>query len=275
MDDARSKPLAGKRVMVTRAAEQSQSLVDELRQAGAQPVVVPLVAFAHAEKVGELDRCLRAAGQFEWVFFTSQNAVRALKERCTAHGRPLGQVLGHVRVAAVGPATADAVRAVGLSVTHVSKVHNGVALAEELAAEVHGKRVFLPRSDRANPDLIEALQRHGALVLAVTAYKTVAPEADRQKIQELIARRGVDAVLFFSPSAVHHLREILGAERFQEFGQHAVYVAIGPVSERALREEGAGRMLTAADTSAGAAITTLAEFFSKAGQALPAGAKQR
>ena len=107
---------------------------------------------------------MRAAGQFAWVFFTSQNAVRALQERCAAQGRPLGQVLGHVKVAAVGPATGEAVRAAGLHVTHISKVHNGVALAEELAEEVHGKRVFLPRSDRANPDLIEALQRHGALV---------------------------------------------------------------------------------------------------------------
>ena len=107
------------------------------------------------------------------------------------------------------------------------------------------------------------------------AYKTVAPEADWQKIQELLRQRSVDAVLFFSPSAVHHLREILGAERFKEFGQQAVFVAIGPVSEKALREEGAGRILTSADTNAGAAIATLTEFFSKAGQALPAGAKQR
>jgi len=261
--------------MVTRAAEQSQSLVEALRQAGAEPVVVPLVAFAAADHLGELDRCLRAAGQFEWVFFTSQNAVRALQERCAVHGRPLGQVLGHVKIAAVGPVTAEALRAAGLHVTHVSKVHNGVALAEELAEKVRGKRVFLPRSDRANPDLIEALQRHGALVLAVTAYKTVAPEAERQKIQDLLAQGGVDAVLFFSPSAAHHFREVLGAERFREFGQQAVFVAIGPVSEKALRGEGAGRILTAADTNADAAIAALVEFFSKAGHALPAGAKQR
>ena len=275
MGNAGSKPLKGKRVMVTRAAEQSQTLVDALREAGADPVVAPLVAFAPADKLEDLDRCLRAAGHYEWVFFTSQNAVRALEERCGAHGRPLGQVLGHVKVAAVGPATADAVRAAGLDVTHVSKVHNGVALAEELAEQLHGKRVFLPRSDRANPDLIDALQRHGALVLAVVAYKTVAPEAEREKIQELSARGGADAVLFFSPSAVHHLRELAGRERFQEFGRRAAFVAIGPVSERALKEEGIERVLVAADTSVAASVAKLADFFSKAGQAQPAGAKSR
>jgi uroporphyrinogen III methyltransferase / synthase len=270
-----SKPLAGKRVMVTRTAEQSETLLEALRAAGAEAVVVPLVAFAHADKLEELDRYLRAAGQYEWVFFTSQNAVRALEQRCAAQGRSLEQVLGQVKVAAVGPATADAVRAAGLGVTHISRVHNGVALAEELAEQVHGKRVFLPRSDRANPDLIEALQRQGALVLAVAAYKTVAPEAERGKMQELLARGGVDAVLFFSPSAVHHLRELVGAEKFRNFGRQAAFVAIGPVSARALKQEGVERVLTAADTTVAASIAALAGFFSRAGQAQPAGAKPR
>jgi len=262
--------------MVTRAAEQSQPLIDALKEAGAEAVVAPLVAFAPPNDFTGLDRCLTGGvGKFDWVFLTSQNAVRALQERCMTLGRSLVVSLPGVKVAAVGPSTADAARAAGLNVDYVSKVHNGVALAGELGDQVNGKRVFLPRSDRANPDLIWALARHGAQVIPLVAYKTVAADADLQKIEEIVSKRKVDAVLFFSPSAVHHLREMMGAERFREFGRQAAFVAIGPVSERALKEEGVGRVLVAADTTVGASIAALGEFFSKAGQAQPAGVKPR
>src|SRR5262252_4818714 len=79
--EAHYKPLAGKRVVVTRAAEQCQSLVDALRAAGAEPVVVPVVAFQMPEDVAVLDDCLKTPGRFDWVFLASQNAVRALQER--------------------------------------------------------------------------------------------------------------------------------------------------------------------------------------------------
>jgi uroporphyrinogen-III synthase len=270
-----AKPLAGRRVVVTRAAEQCQPVIEALREAGAEAVLLPLVAFAAVENPDELDECLKDAERFDWVFFTSQNAVRALQERAGKIGILLGQSFSGAKIAAVGPATAEVVRVAGLNVDCVSKVHNGVALAEELAGEVRGKNVFLPRSDRANPDLVMALQRHGAIVKTVVAYKTVAPDLEAGTAEEILAKGGVDAVLFFSPSAVHHLRGILGAARFRELGERAAFVAIGPVSENALREERVDRILVAADTTVAATIATLAEFFAKAGQAQPAGAKQR
>jgi uroporphyrinogen-III synthase len=268
------KPLAGKRVVVTRAVEQSQSLVEALREAGAEPVLLPLVAFAPPDDVAELDACLNNAAQFDWIFFTSQNAVRAVQERCVALGRPLSQALAKVKVAAVGTATAEGARATGLDVTYTSKVHTGVALAEELGSQLAGKRVFLPRSDRANPDLLDTLKRLNAQVTPVVAYKTVAPDADSQRFQQALLQHGVDAILFFSPSAVHHLRELIGAERFRELAGHSVFVAIGPVSEKALQAEGIRRILVAADTTIAASIAVLSEFFTKAGQHQPAGAKQ-
>jgi uroporphyrinogen-III synthase len=270
-----AKPLAGRRVVVTRAAEQCQPVVEALREAGAEAVLLPLVAFAVVENPDELDECLKGLGRFDWVFFTSQSAVRALQERAGKTGISLGQSFSGAKIAAVGPATADAVRAAGLNVDYVSRVHNGVALAEELAGEIRGKNVFLPRSDRANPDLVAALQRHGATVKPVVAYKTVAPDVEAGTTEEILAKGGVDAVLFFSPSAVHHLREILGAERFRELSRRAAFVAIGPVSDKALREERVDRILVAADTTVVATISTLTEYFTKAGQAQPAGAKQR
>jgi uroporphyrinogen-III synthase len=268
------KPLEGKRVVVTRALEQSQSLVDALREAGAEPVLLPLVAFAPPDNLAELDACLRNSARFDWVFFTSQNALRAVQQRCVALELSLSKILRDVKIAAVGPATAEAIAAAGLTVNFISRIHTGVALAEELSAATQSKRVFLPRSDRANPDLIEVLNLHGWQVTPVVAYKTVPPNSDLAVAQEALLRGEADAILFFSPSAVHHLRDLLGAQRFRELSRQSVFVAIGPVSGTALKAEGVDRILLAADTTVAAAIATLSEYFAKVGHHQPAGAKQ-
>ena len=274
MGEKNHKPLAGKRVVVTRAAEHSQSLVDVLRDAGAEPVLLPLVAFAPADNLAELDACLKNSARFDWVFFTSQNALRAVQQRCATLGLALPQIFSAVKIAAVGPATAEAVTAAGLTVNFISRIHTGVALAEELSAEEKRKRVFLPRSDRANPDLVEVLNLHGWQVTPVVAYKTVSPNSDSSETQEYLLRGDADAILFFSPSAVHHLRDLLGAQRFRDLSRQSVFVAIGPVSENALKAEGVDRILLAADATVAAAVATLSEYFAKAGQQQPAGAKQ-
>jgi len=268
------KPLAGKRVVVTRAVEQSQSLVEALRIAGAEPVLLPLLVFAPPDDSAQLDACLKNGAQFDWVFFTSQNALRAVQQRCAILELPLAKVFNGVKIAAVGPATAEAVTDAGLPVSFISRIHNGVALAEELASEVRGKRIFLPRSDRANPELIAVLKRFGAQVTSVVAYKTVSPNSDSPDTQESLFRNNVEAVLFFSPSAVHHLRELLGAQRFRDLSRQSIFVAIGPVSENALKAENVDRILLAADTTVAAVVATLADYFAKAGQQQPAGAKQ-
>jgi uroporphyrinogen-III synthase len=268
-----SKPLAGKRIVVTRAVEQSQPVSEALRDAGADAVLLPLVAFTPPESFSELDDFLKTVGEYDWVFFTSQNALRAVEERSAALGLALSHILKDAMIAAVGPATAGAIRATGLHVAYVSHVHRGEALAEELASEVAGRRVFLPRSDRANPELVEALNHHGAKVRAFVAYKTVPPDADAQRVQQTLSKSTWDAMLFFSPSAVHHLCEMLGAERFRDLSARSAFVAIGPITEKALRAEGVDRLIVAADTTVPACLAALAEFF-KAGQHQPEGAKQ-
>jgi uroporphyrinogen-III synthase len=269
-----NKPLAGKRVVVTRALEQSQSLVDALRDAGAAPVLLPLVAFAPADNFAELDACLKNSARFDWVFFTSQNALRAVHQRCSALGLSLSKLFKDVKIATVGPATAEAVAAAGLTVNFISRIHTGVALAEELSAEAQSKRVFLPRSNRANPDLIEVLNLHGWQVTPAVAYTTVSPNSDSPDALESLVHSGADAILFFSPSAVYYLRDLLGPQRFRDLNHQSIFVAIGPVSENALKAEGVSRILLAADSTVSAAVATLSEYFAKAGQHQPAGVKQ-
>ena len=108
----------------------------------------------------------------------------------------------------------------------------------------------------------------------VVAYKTVSPNSDSPDTQESLLRNNVDTVLFFSPSAVHHLRELLGEQRFRDLSRQSIFLAIGPASENALKAESVDRILLATDTTVAAVVATLADYFAKAGQQQPAGAKQ-
>jgi uroporphyrinogen III methyltransferase/synthase len=266
-------PLKGKRVVVTRAAEQSEQLVQALREKGAVPVVMPMVAFGLPDDPALLDGAIRGMRSYDWIILTSQNAVRALQERSQFLKLRLADAMAGVPVAAVGPATAEAAAKAGLKVVYVATKHQGVSLAEELAEKIRGKRVLLPRSDRANPELVEKLERLGAQVKEIVAYKTIRPDQqDLSKAEELL-REGADAVLFFSPSAVHHLQQLLGSEKFREFSRQSVFGAIGPVTEEALRKAKVERVLLAQDTTVAAVIVALTDYFSQPGPRLPAGVK--
>ena len=250
--------LKGKRVLVTRAVEQGQQLVRALQEKGAAPVVLPLVAFAPPEDPSLLDKAIRQLALFDWIFLTSQNALRAIQERCRLLKINLPKAAGDVCIAAVGPATAEAARKASLRVFYVASKHTGISLAEELAEQVRGKHVLLPRSDKANPELVETLNRFGAQVTEVVAYRTIQPKnADLTSI-ETITGEGTDAVLFFSPSAVHHLQDILGNEKFLELSRRAVFAAIGPVTGNALRAAKVERVALARDTTVAAVLETLA-----------------
>jgi uroporphyrinogen III methyltransferase/synthase len=267
-------PLKGKRIVITRAADQSESLVAGLRASGATAVLMPLVAFAAPDDVQRLDETVASLSRFDWIFLTSQNALRALQDSGARIHKPLGEAIKDTAIAAVGPATSEAVRQAGLVVKYVARQHDGVSLARELAADVKGKQVLLPRSDRANPDLVAVLGDLGAVVTEVVAYKTVRIDGVMDRWQEVVTRTPPDAVLFFSPSAVHHLEELLGAVRFVELSNKVVYAAIGTVTERAMRAAGVERVLKAADTTVDSILQTLTEHFASGGAVLPAGVKR-
>lgn len=273
MGESSANALKGKRVVVTRALEQSEHLVQALWEKGAVPVVLPMVAFGAPADTTLLDEAIRGFRNYDWVFLTSQNALGALQERCQLLKVNLTAELSAAKIAAVGPATAEAVENAGLHVSYVASKRQGISLAEELAAEVRGKRVLLPRSDRANPELFESLKRLGAKVMEVCAYRTIRPEKTDLEAVARLVEQGVDAVLFFSPSAVHHLQELLGNERFLGLSRQSVFAAIGPVTEDALREANVERVVLARDTSVSAILDALANYFAHTRSGLSAGVK--
>jgi uroporphyrinogen III methyltransferase / synthase len=271
--ESRTSPLTGKRIVITRAADQTDLLAEALRHAGALAQVLPLVRFAPPEDFTAMDAALRNLREFDWLFLTSQNAVRAVMARCAFLGVRVSDSAPGLRIATVGPVTAQAVEKAGSRVAHVASQHNGVALATELAAEVCGRRILVPRSDRANPDMLEVLKKLGARVTSVVAYRTLLTTEIDPASLEALTRGHADAILFFSPSAVFHLRELLGETSFRNLSASVVFLAIGPVTASALRDAGIHRVIASTDTTVAAAMESLAKCFSEAAQHATPGAK--
>ncbi len=265
--------LAGKRIVITRAALQSEELARELSARGAIPVMLPLVSFAEPDDFVPLDRAIVGMQQFDWLVLTSAQAVRAVVQRAEDLGQPLLAVGSRLQVACVGPVTAESARKANLPVAYVAVTHNGVALANELGSKLQGAKVMLPRSDRADPDLPEALQRYGAQVTEVIAYRTLRPGETDQGGLKKIAGGQADAVLFFSPSAVQHFAELFGSKQLGQIQDKLAVTAVGPVTANALHKAGVERALVAADTTTASVVDALEKHFAAA-KAAPAGVKR-
>jgi uroporphyrinogen III methyltransferase / synthase len=272
--EASSSSLAGKRIVITRSAAQSEAIARELAARGAIPVVVPLVAFAEPEDFAPLDAAIVEIQRYDWMILTSAQAVRALVKRCEELKRSLLRSENKLRIGCVGPVSAEAARQAGLPIEYVAETHSGAGLAEELGNRLHGAKVLLPRSDRANPDLPRALKRYGAEVTEVIAYRTLRPTATDERDVRQIADGAADAVLFFSPSAVHHFVELLGSEQLRELQDKLSIAAVGPVTGSALREAGVRRMVLAEDTTAAAVIEALERHFADVAKPAEAGVKK-
>jgi uroporphyrinogen-III synthase len=255
------RPLEGKRIVVTRAIEQSRELLTRLESKGASVLLFPAVSFSEPSETAELDRAIRSLGDFDWILFTSANAVRFFSSRCRKLGVEPGQD-GNYRCAAVGPATASAVAAEGFPVDHVAQEFLGTALAGELSASIAGMKILLPRSDRARPDLPNALKAAGAEVTEVVAYHTGSVGAIEPEVMRAMREAQVDVISFFSPSAIENMRAELGDELLTRLAAKAALAAVGPVTAGALRSAGFSVAIVAPLNTAESMAQAIEKYFS-------------
>ncbi len=267
--DLATKPLAGKRVVVTRAAEQAGELVRALEENGAEVLLLPSVSFAEAEDKHPLDAAIHSLYRFDWLLLTSQNAVRFFSARCHALGIEPSALVGALpRVAAVGPATADSARKAGFNVKFVASRNTGEGLAAELRDDLLGKKVLLPRSDHASNDLPAALSRAGADVTEVIAYRTVALRPAESGALEEVRQGRADVVTFASPSAFHAFASQVGADVLRPLAGRMTFAAIGPVTARAIREAGFTAEIEAGESTAAGLVEAIISWCSP-GRASP------
>ncbi len=222
-----------KPVVVTRSEERDGPLSTELRSLGLPVLVWAAVQVLPAD-TAPLDEALGRAESFDWIVFTSRRAVAAVTARVPAPPRG-------VKTAAVGRATAAVLQQHGwpVDLTPAEPSAAGLVAAFAASGAARGARILYPASSRALPTLAAGLTQLGAEVTTVEAYRTVSGTAlNVDDCRSWIARGGVGAVTFASPSAVAELESALGKEDFGRLLGNAPAVAIGPTTARALTERG-------------------------------------
>jgi uroporphyrinogen-III synthase len=260
--DNAEKPLAGKRIVVTRAPEQAQELVHALEQLGAQVILLPMVSFALPDDCQKLDEQLRHLDWFDAILFLSKNAVRYMFDRCAQLGIKCEMLQSSSRfVAAVGPATAEALKQKGIRVNYVAQKGTGEALARELRQSLAGRRVLLPRSDRGDERVPRALREVGANVTEVIAYRTMETDNLDADILARVRHAEINAVIFASPSAFQNFRSAIGEAELENLSPRVDFVAIGPTTAHAIRESGARLAVQAEEASAEGLARAIAKHY--------------
>jgi len=230
-------PLAGRRVLVTRAVHQAGKLSDRLRAVGAIPVEVPVLEIAPPDSFDFLDEALRRIGSYDWIIFTSANTVRALAKRCVEIG-VVAQPKANVKVAAVGEATAEAARDAGWSIMLVPESYVAESLVTQAGEDIGaGSRVLLARAAVARDVIPEALRAAGATVDVVDAYRNVVPKGTPERLRGALAA-GLDAATFTSSSSVEHLADAARAAGVAFPFAGVLAVSIGPITSQTLRGMG-------------------------------------
>lgn len=242
-----SLPLFGRRIVVTRSRAQAGTLSRLLAELGAQAIEFPTIEQADPDDPSALGGAIERLSAYDWLVFTSANGVERFFARLAGHEPALdARALASSRVAAIGPATAAALRAHGIAADVVPGEYRAEAVfaaLEQACAEdggLEGQRVLIPRAQVARETLPELLAQAGAEVTVAPAYKTVAPSPERMaELAGRIKAGEVDAITFTSSSTARNLVAALGgAEKTRELLADVDLFSIGPVTSATLEEAG-------------------------------------
>jgi len=236
------RPLFGRRVVVTRSPEQAPELVEALEALGAQAIQAPTFRVAPPEDPEAVDRAAASVDEYAWVVFESASAVTRFLSALTRGPRDL-RALGRVHLCAIGPSTADRLMAAGIrpDVVAAEAGPERVADALEHFSPVGGRRVLVVRPDHIRGALAADLERLGASVTDLVAYRTAPASPDSpgaQALYKLLLEGQIDAVTFTSPTALRRFAFLIGDEQAGDLLNTTVVATIGPVTAAAAVELG-------------------------------------
>jgi uroporphyrinogen III methyltransferase / synthase len=231
---AEQRPLFGKTIVVTRAAQQAGSLSARLRDRGARVIEMPATRIARIG-IAAVQESVRKLSDYAWLIFTSQNAVTVFWEQLLAESCD-ARALAGLRIAAVGPATAGALLERGIAVDVVPDRFVAEGLLEALSqrADVSGARVLYVTAEDARDVLRSGLEELGAAVDVVIAYRSVPDGKGAERLRRELDRGSVDLVTVTSAASVHAFVELVGSE----VARRAPIASIGPITSAAAGELG-------------------------------------
>ncbi len=219
------------RVLVTRAPHQASALGDALAAHGLRVVAVATIALTPpTDDYATLDREVMRLDEYDWLLFTSANAVAVFAERLEDQAVPLS-----CGIASIGAATSKALRDAGFPVRLQAQTAVAESLAKTMLPHARDARMLLVRAEAGRDVLIDQLTAAGAEVTLAPAYRTVVPADSVERLRRELPT--VDAITFTSSSSVINLFEVLRASHLP-LPQHVVLASIGPVTSATIRELG-------------------------------------
>jgi uroporphyrinogen III methyltransferase/synthase len=259
--EPQGQPLAGKHIAITRPREQAAALADRLEALGARVSLLPSIRIAPIEDPAPLDAAIAHLSSYDWLIFTSVNGVRAFAERLAATNHAWAD-RGPARVAAIGPATAQALERAGVSVDLTPDEYIAEGILEGLGL-VAGQRMLLARADIARRSLADGLRLRGAEVDEVAAYRTIAQPVASDALQRALDGDRVDAITFTSSSTARGLLDGLAAMGRDpgEALRGVALAAIGPITAATLREHGLTPAIVAEEYTIPGLTSALVAYF--------------
>jgi uroporphyrinogen III methyltransferase / synthase len=260
---AAPRPLAGRTVVVTRAAAQAQRFTELLQASGARVIEAPAIVIGAPASWEPLDAALSALDSFTWVVFTSTNGVLMVDRRLAALGLGWPMLSGR-RVAAIGPATADALREHGVRVDVVPAEYRAEGLVERLRPRLTpGDCVLLPRAAQTRDVLVTELRELGVQVTEVAAYATRKAEGGAPRLAEALAAGAVDAVTFTSSSTARNFSEAFSDDERRSWRGRVAVASIGPITAATAAEYGLSTDIMPAEYTIPALARAIAEYFAR------------
>lgn len=233
-------PLAGKRILITRAHHQAAEMARALEAQGATVISIPTIEIRPPQSFQPLDKALKKLPAYDWLILTSVNGVNALHKRLDKVEMHPG-MLKHLKIAAIGPATRDAIQALRLNVTVMPDEYVAESVVSALKDKVAGKRVLLVRAKIARDVIPQELRKAGAEVDVAEAYETVVPTNSGEKLRVLLADEAQrpNIITFTSSSTASNFVTLLGPNISPKDALQGIILAsIGPVTTATLLENG-------------------------------------
>jgi uroporphyrinogen III methyltransferase/synthase len=258
-----SKPLFGKRVVVTRSRDQASVFAEMLIDRGATTIEFPTIDVVPPSSWDELDAAIAAIEAYQWIIFTSANAIRFFMERLRTLNRDL-RLLKGVNICVVGPKTAEALDSYGLKPDLIPSEFKAEGVLAALGGtKVRGLKILIPRAKVARELIPDRLREQGAEVTVATAYENVRPAADLERVLKLFNEKKINVVTFTSSSTVHNFIEMLGLKEYKKLMQGVAVACIGPVTAKTAEEFGLKTDIMPKDYTIPALVDAMVEFYNK------------
>ncbi len=254
------RPLAGRRIVITRAAEQAAGLSTLLEAEGAEVITLSAISIESAVDDSALDDAIRQIERYHWVIFTSVNGVQAFVKGLHRAEQDWRALKG-VRLGAIGPATAEALRAGGVRPDFMPDEYVAEAILRGIG-DVAGQRILLPRADIARQALAIELRRLGAEVEEVVAYRTVTRPLDEATLTAALAARP-DAITFTSSSTVRGFVAALQGLNLAERLRGVAVACIGPITAQTARQAGLVPQIVAQGYTMSGLTRAIVTYFTK------------